>query len=86
MCTITFSSWKIFCKTEIQIKTEYAFSFDFPICKLGIGASNHKDLPKGRTTVRLYDDDSYAAVRKVKLNILSATEILSWPNCFQGSY
>ncbi len=33
--------------------------------QVSVAAVNHKQLPKGRTSVKLYDDDSYSALRKV---------------------
>ncbi|CAF1121012.1 unnamed protein product [Rotaria sp. Silwood1] len=33
---------------------------------VGVAAATHKQLASGRTTVRLYDDDSYSALRKAR--------------------
>ncbi|CAF2512869.1 unnamed protein product [Rotaria sp. Silwood2] len=33
---------------------------------VGVAAATHKQLASGRTTVRLYDDESYSALRKAR--------------------
>ncbi|CAF0808829.1 unnamed protein product [Adineta steineri] len=33
---------------------------------LGVSAATHKQLAKGRTSVKLYDDDTYSALRKAR--------------------
>ncbi len=34
--------------------------------QVSVAAATHKQLAKGRTTVRLYDDESYSFLRKVR--------------------
>ena len=37
--------------------------------QVGIAVANHKQLAKGPTAIKLYDDDSYSALRKVSHSI-----------------
>ncbi len=48
---------------KLNLKEKEIKSFFFK--QVSVATATHKHLAKGRTSVKLYDDDSYSALRKV---------------------
>lgn len=38
---------------------------DISLFQVSVAAATHKELAKGRASIKLYDDDSYSNLRKV---------------------